>query len=286
MNNSGAQYPRAKELIGKTVVIKFGGSSIGGANDQGRFSRDIALLVSIGIRPVIVHGGGPEITEEMKKVGLPVRKVLGLRVTDDNTLMVAKTVLGRINDSLVSSIRSSGVKAIGLAGSECGTIMCRKMDPVTGVENGVEVVADLGHVGDVVSVDPSSIDWLVGLGFVPVIYSICADGEGHLYNVNADTAAAHVAKAIKAAEFILVTDVPGLMREFGNLDSVIREIRTDEVAKLVSDGIVKEGMIPKLEACCLAVTNGGTANIICGKDPEAIVAQLLIGENRGTRVKP
>ncbi|MGD0818304.1 MAG: acetylglutamate kinase [Methanomassiliicoccales archaeon] len=286
MTTTGSDYPRAKELQGKTVVIKFGGSSIGGANDQGRFSRDIALLVSIGIRPVIVHGGGPEITEEMKKNGLQVRKVLGLRVTDDNTLMVAKTVLGRINDSLVSSIRSAGVKAIGLAGSECGTIMCRKMDLVKGVENGVEIVADPGHVGEVVSVDPRSIEWLVSLGFVPVIYSICADQEGHLYNVNADTAAAHVAKAMKAAEFILVTDVPGLMREFGNLDSVIREIRTDEVANLVADGIVKEGMIPKLEACCLAVSNGGTANIICGKDPEAIVAQLLVGENRGTRIKP
>jgi acetylglutamate kinase len=286
LTSNGSDYPRAKELRGKTVVIKFGGSSIGGANDQGRFSRDIALLVSIGVRPVIVHGGGPEITEEMKRIGLPVRKVLGLRVTDDNTLMVAKTVLGRINDSLVSSIRSAGVKSMGLAGSECGTIMCRKMDPVAGVENGAEVIADLGHVGEVVSVDPRPIEWLAGLGFVPVIYSICADQEGHLYNVNADTAAAYVAQAVKAAEFILVTDVPGLMREFGNLDSVIREIRTEEVAKLVADGVVKEGMIPKLEACCLAVSEGGAANIICGKDPEAIVAQLLIGENRGTRIKP
>jgi acetylglutamate kinase len=286
MTIAGLDHPRAKELRGKVVVIKFGGSSIGGANDQGRFSRDIALLVSVGIKPVIVHGGGPEITEEMKKNGLPVRKVLGLRVTDDNTLMVAKGGLGRINDSLVSSICSAGVKAMGLAGSECGTIVCRKMDPVTGVENGTEIIADLGHVGEVVSVDSRSIEWLVGLGFVPVIYSICADREGHLYNVNADTAAAHVAKALQAAEFILVTDVPGLMREFGNTDSVIREVRTGEVAQLVADGIVKEGMIPKLEACCIAVSNGGVANIICGKDPEAIVAQLLLGENRGTRIKP
>ena len=286
MTTTGSDHPRAQELGGKVVVIKFGGSSIGGANDQGRFGRDIALLVSIGIKPVIVHGGGPEITEEMKKNGLPVRKVLGLRVTDDNTLMVAKSVLGRINDSLVSSIRTAGVKAIGLAGSECGMIECRKMGPVTGVENGTEAVADLGHVGEVVSVDPRSIEWLVGLGFVPVIYSICADREGHLYNVNADTAAAHVARAVQAAEFILVTDVPGLMREFGNTDSVIREIRTGEVTQLVADGIVKEGMVPKLEACCIAVSNGGVANIICGKDPEAIVAQLLLGENRGTRIKP
>jgi acetylglutamate kinase len=160
------------------------------------------------------------------------------------------------------------------------------MEPVRGMENGIEVVADLGHVGEVVSVDPRSIEWLIGLGFVPVIYSICADREGHLYNVNADTAAAHVAKAVNAAEFILVTDVPGLMREFGNLDSVIREIRTNEVAQLVADGIIKEGMIPKLEACCIAVSQGGAANMICGKDPEAIIAQLLIGENRGTRIKP
>jgi acetylglutamate kinase len=286
MTETGLNYPRGEELRGKIVVIKFGGSSIGGTNDQDRFSRDIALLVSIGIRPIIVHGGGPEITEEMKRNGLPVRKVLGLRVTDDNTLMVAKTVLGRINDSLVTSIRAAGVKAIGLAGSECGTIICRKMEPVKGVENGAEVIADLGHVGDVIAVDPSSMEWLVGMGFVPVIYSICADRNGHLYNVNADTAAAHVAKAMNAAEFILVTDVPGLMREFGNLDSVIRDIRTGEVAQLVDYGIVKEGMIPKLEACCLAVSNGGTANIISGKDAEAIVAQLLFGENRGTRIKP
>jgi acetylglutamate kinase len=285
MTNTGLEFPRAGELRGKTVVIKFGGSSIGGAIDQGRFSRDIALLVSMGIRPIIVHGGGPEITEEMKKNGLPVRKVLGLRVTDDNTLMVAKSVLGRINDSLVTSIRSFDVKAIGLAGSECGMIICRKMDPVKGIENGVEIVADLGHVGEVVSVDPSSIKWLVDLGFVPIIYSICSDRKGHLYNVNADTAAAHVAKAVRAEEFILVTDVPGLMRELSDPSSVIKEIRTDEVAELVADGTVKEGMIPKLEACCLAVSNGGTADIICGKDPEAIIAQLLRGENRGTRIK-
>ncbi len=271
---------RAGELKGKTVVIKFGGSSIGGSMTKAVSVGDIALLVSMGMRPIIVHGGGPEITEEMKKNGLPVRKVLGLRVTDDNTLMVAKSVLGRINDSLVAAIRSD-VKAIGLAGSECGMIICRKMDPVKGIENGVEIVADLGHVGEVVSVDPSPIEWLVGASFRPDHYSICSDRKGHLYNVNADTVAAHVAKAVRAEEFILVTDVPGLMRELSDPSSVIKEIRTDKMARLVAEGTVKEGMIPKLEACCLAVSNGGTADIICGKDPEAIIAQLLRGENQG-----
>jgi len=287
MSDNLVKYPRAGSLKGKQVVIKFGGSSIDEASLK-RFAADIGLFVEMGVRPVIVHGGGPEITEEMKRRGLLVRKVLGLRITDDATLEVAKGVLGRINDQIVRALQASGIKAIGLAGSECNTVLVRKMAPVKGKDDkGMPIEADLGWVGEPEKVDPKLLLNLTGRGFVPVIYTICADAEGNLMNVNADTAAAHVAMGVKAADLLLVTDVPGLMRVFGDLSSIIPEVRTNDFAKLVSDGVVKDGMIPKLEACVMAVRGGvGAAHMVDGKDPDAIVGQLLMGKNHGTKIVP
>lgn len=274
-------------MVKKMVVIKFGGSSIDDSSLM-RFSQDVSKLIAAGMQVVIVHGGGPEISEEMKRRGLPVRKVFGLRFTDDATLEVAKGVLARINDQMVRALQAAGIRSVGLAGTECNTVLCEKMAPVKGKDDkGAPMEADLGWVGEPRTVDPKLLLNLTSRSFVPVIYTICADAVGNLMNVNADTVAAHVAKAIKATDLVLVTDVPGLMRVFGEPSSVIPVIHTDQFEALVNEGVVKEGMIPKLEACILAVKGGvGTAHMIDGKDQAAIIGQLLRGENHGTRIVP
>ena len=282
MNDTGnVQAPSAK---GK-VVVKFGGSSIGGMEQIDSFATQIAELMRRGVTPVILHGGGPEITEEMRRCALPVKKVGGLRITDDSTLLIAKSVLSRINDRVVVSLRKAGLKAIGLAGSEGNTLLASKMPPVkVHGPNGPEEV-DLGFVGEVTVVDPTMVNALCGMGFVPVVYSICGDPEGRLMNVNADTAAAALAAGIGASDMVLVTGVPGVLRVFEDLSSTIPEIREGDLGPLTSSGILKDGMIPKVEACFLALRGGvGTAHIICGTTPGAIVDQLFSGRNLGTRL--
>lgn len=277
---------RASKLKGKKVLIKIGGSSIATDEALGAFARDIALLVGMGIRPVVVHGGGPEINEEMKRRGLPIQKVAGLRVTDDETLKVANEVLGKINERIVYALKRVQVKAVGLQGAERDTLVARKLDPVkVKDENGGEILVDLGNVGEVCYVDPLNLNNLIGNGFVPVVYPICSTKDYKLMNVNADTAAAHMAKAIRAEEMILITDVPGIMREVGRPETTIREATVAQLDQLIEQGVVKDGMIPKVRACQLAVLGGvKTAHMLDGKEKDAIVNQLLSGENLGTRV--
>jgi acetylglutamate kinase len=250
-----------------------------------RFAEEMTELVRRGLTPIVLHGGGPEISEEMKRCGLPVKKVAGLRITDDVTLQIAKSVLSRINDRVVVSLRNAGLKSIGLAGSEVNTLVARKMDPVRiDGPNGPESV-DLGYVGEVVKVNPQAVDLLCRKGFVPVVYSICADERGQLMNVNADTAAAALAAGVGASDMVLVTEVPGVLRVFEDLTSTIPEIRQADLGPLTSSGILKDGMIPKVDACFLALRGGvQVAHIICGTMPNAIVEQLFSGKNLGTRL--
>jgi acetylglutamate kinase len=277
---------RAAKLKGKKVLIKIGGSSIAGKEALEAFAQDIALLVGLGIRPVVVHGGGPEINEEMKRRGLPVQKVAGLRVPDDETLKVANEVLGKINELIVYALKRVQVKAVGLQGAERDTLVAKKLDPVkVKDENGNEVLVDLGNVGEVCSVDPLNLNNLVNNGFVPVIYPICSTKDYKLMNVNADTAAAHIAKTIKVEEMILITDVPGIMREFGKPETTIKEVTVAQLQQLINEGVVSGGMVPKAQACELAVLGGVKAvHMLDGREKDAIVNQLLSGENLGTRV--
>ncbi|HNU35893.1 MAG TPA: acetylglutamate kinase [Methanomassiliicoccales archaeon] len=267
------------------VVVKFGGSSIGGMEQIDAFARQISELRLRGLTPIVLHGGGPEITEEMKRCGLPVKKVAGLRITDDVTLQIAKSVLSRINDRVVVSLRKAGLKAIGVAGSEADTLVAKKMDPVLVPGPAGKEAVDLGFVGEVMKVDPRLVNSLCEKGFVPVVYSICADDSGMLMNVNADTAAAALAAGVGASDMVLVTEVPGVLRVFEDLGSTIPEIRESDLAPLTSSGILKDGMIPKVEACFIALRGGvRTAHIICGTTPNAIVDQLFGGRNLGTRL--
>jgi acetylglutamate kinase len=278
------RYPLAPKMRGKKVVVKFGGSSIGGEGELNQFARDISFLVSLGVKPVIVHGGGPEINDELKRRGLKVKKVAGLRITDDATLMVAMDVLVDINHQIVEALKRAGLKAVGMAGGESDIVRCKKMAPATAKdENGNEVLVDLGNVGEITIVDPARLNLLIASGFVPVIYPICSAAGGRMMNVNADTTAAHIAKAIHSADLVLVTDVAGIMREFGKEDTVIRHATVDEIDELIMSGVVSDGMIPKVEACKIAIKGGvGKAHMVCGREKSIIVDALLSDKEHGT----
>jgi acetylglutamate kinase len=278
------RYPLAPKLRGKKVVIKFGGSSIGGEGELDHFAKDIEFLVSMGVKPVIVHGGGPEINDELKRRGLKVKKVAGLRVTDDATLAVAVDVLASINHQITDALTRAGLNAMGLAAGECNTVRCRKIAPtIAKDENGKEVMVDLGNVGEITKVDPARLNLLISSGFVPVIYPICSAGNGRLMNVNADTTAAHIAKAIGSEELVLVTDVSGIMREFGKEETVIRHATVDEIDELIESGVLSDGMIPKVEACKVAVKGGvRKAHMVCGREKSVIVDVLLSDKEHGT----
>ena len=198
---------------GKRILVKFGGNALSGEGDLDRFGQDIAALVAAGFVPVLVHGGGPEISQEMERRGLRVNKIAGLRVTDDASLVVAEEVLHRINSLVVDALVRAGVRARGMAGATNGLILAVKMPPVLVQDkDGTEVLADLGHVGNISQVDPMKLNEVLASGAIPVIYPICADEAGRKLNVNADTVAAHVARAAGAEELVLVSDVPGILR--------------------------------------------------------------------------
>ncbi len=271
---------------GRRVVIKIGGNSASSPEKRRAFAREIASLVGNGFRPLLVHGGGPEITEEMKRRGLPVKKVAGLRVTDDKTLEIAMEVLSAINERIVNALKEEGVRAIGMMGAEGSTIKCRKMPRAKVVEPGGEVLeVDLGFVGEVVSVDPSLLNEFLGRDEAPVLFPICTLGDGQLANVNADTAASHLAAAINAEQLVLVTDVPGLMRVFGDIGTIIPLLRVSEIDALVRERVLGEGMIPKVEACRFAVEHGvKVAHMIEARSPGAIAEQLMGVKLTGTRV--
>jgi len=286
LNAMTQSFPRIWKLRGKKILIKFGGNSLNGNGDLERISNDIALLVSLGLKPVVVHGGGPNISKEMEARGLEVKKVAGLRITDDKAIHVVKDVLSKINDQIVDALKATGVKAIGISGSEGKTVMCEKKDPVEVEENGTRLKVDLGNVGEVKCIDPTTVSVLCASGFVPVIYPICVDQSGREMNVNADTVAAHLAKALGCEEMVLVTDVPGVMREIGNMDTLITDITIAEMDHLIEIGIVSGGMLPKVEACRLAIENGvKKAHMVNGREPNSIFNQVLMGSNCGTTVR-
>ncbi len=282
--NDKQRYPFASKLRGKKVVVKFGGSSVSGAEELDQFALDISVLVSLGIKPIIVHGGGPEINDELKRRRLEVKKVSGLRITDDATLAVAADVLGGVNQQIVEALKRAGLKAVGMAGGECETVRCKKIAPaIANDENGKETSVDLGNVGEITKVDPSRLNLLAASGFVPVIYPICSTGNGKILNVNADTMAAHIAAAVHSSDLVLVTDVPGIMRDFGKEETIIRHATVDEVDALIDAGVVSGGMIPKVEACKVAVRGGvSKVHMVCGRDKSAIVDALLSDEEHGT----
>jgi acetylglutamate kinase len=264
--------PYMRRFFDKTIVIKYGGAAMTDASLQASFAVDVVLLKYIGLRPVIVHGGGPQIGRTLERLGKQSTFVDGLRVTDDETMDVVEMVLGgKINREIVALVQQAGGRAVGLTGSDGDLLR---------VTRRLHEGRDLGRVGRVVEVNPEPITAVAGAGFVPVIAPIGVDAGGVTHNVNADEAAGAIARALHAEKLILLTDVPGVLDAKGNL---IAQLASQEARKLIAEGTIRGGMIPKVE-CCMEVLEGGVAraHIVDGRLLHALLLEIFTDSGAGT----
>lgn len=269
-----AALPYIQKYYGKTVVVKYGGNAMIKPELKKAVMSDIILLSLVGIKIVLVHGGGPEISGMLSRLGIESRFVNGLRYTDKETAEIVQMVLsGKTNKDLVSLIEVSGGKAVGLCGIDGAMIKAEKLD------DGF----DYGYVGEIVSVDPKPIMKVLEENYIPVVATVGIDDEGQIYNINADTAAAEIAAALKAENIITLTDIPGLLSDVNNPDTLIPEIHVDEVEGFIESGIISGGMIPKMKSCEKAVRSGvKKAVMIDGRIPHSILIEMFSNEGIGT----
>ena len=272
--------PYIQRYRGKTVVVKYGGNAMINENLKSAVIQDVILMACVGIRTVLVHGGGPEIETMLRKTGKETRFINGLRYTDGETMEVVQMVLcGKVNKDICSLIQRSGGRAIGLCGIDGALLQARR------IRSGGE---DLGLVGEIETVDTGFLNSVLDSGVIPVISSVAygtGEDEGCSLNVNADTAAAKIAGALGAEKLLLMTDVQGILRNVNDPDSLIRELSREELEALKKDGIVNKGMIPKADCCILALNNGvKKATIIDGRLPHALLIELFTDEGIGTMI--
>lgn len=269
--------PYIQKYYGKTVVVKYGGNAMIKPELKKAVMSDIILLSLVGVKVVLVHGGGPEISGMLNKLGIESKFVNGLRYTDKDTAEVVQMVLsGKTNKDLVSLIGVCGGKAIGMCGIDGGMIKVKKLE-----ENGI----DYGFVGEIIDVDPSAIKKTLEEDYIPVIATVGVDGEGQVYNINADTAAAEIAASLKAENIITLTDIPGLMRDVNDKSSLIPEIHLDEIESLIESGIIYGGMIPKIKSCEKAIRSGvKKAVMIDGRIPHSIIIEMFSSAGIGTLI--
>jgi acetylglutamate kinase len=267
--------PYIQQYNEKTVVVKYGGNAMINDELKDAVMTDLTLLSICGIRVVLVHGGGPEITEMLTKIGKKSRFVNGLRYTDKETMDIVQMVLsGKVNKDLVLNLQRKGGHALGLCGLDGGMIKAEKLKNTD---------VDLGLVGDIDTVDVTTINDALSRGYIPVIATMGSDENGVVYNINADTAAARIASALGAEKFILLTDTRGLLHDKDNEDSLIPVVNVSEVPSLIREGIISGGMIPKVDCCVEAVRRGvRKANIIDGRIPHSILVELFSDEGIGT----
>ena len=270
---------------GRTVVVKYGGNAMLDDSLKQAVALDIADLSRAGVRLVIVHGGGPEITGLLKAMNKKSEFVAGLRVTDAETATLAQMALvGKTNPELVNFINRAGVRAVGLNGKDADLFEVRRQ-LATVYENGVAQQVDIGFVGEVASVRPELLQTLLDGGYVPVIAPIGADAAGQTFNINADTAAAAVAAQLQADVFLLLTDVEGVFRDYHDKSSLIAELSFEEATAMIKTGVVDGGMIPKVQACMGALAKGARlARVVDGRRPHCIVESLQPGNVAGTAV--
>ena len=264
--------PYIQEYTGKVVVIKYGGNAMINEDLKDSVMRDIILLSLIGVKVVLVHGGGPEITDMLNKIGKQSEFVGGLRVTDKETVDVVQMVLaGKVNKSLVHLIETKGGSAIGLSGMDGGMIQAKVKNP------------RLGYVGEITSINAKPILDVIEKGYIPVISTVGCDAEGNVYNINADTAAARIAGELGAESLISMTDISGILRDKDDPSTLIPVIKVSEADQLKLDGIISGGMIPKVECCINAIKWGvNRVFIIDGRIPHAILIEMLTSEGIGT----
>lgn len=264
--------PYIQKYNGKIIVVKYGGNAMVSDELKNAVMRDIVLLSLIGVKVVLVHGGGPEISETLKSMGKTSEFVGGLRVTDRETADVVQMVLaGKVNKSLVAHIGHIGGRAVGLCGLDAHLLEAKAAD------------VRLGYVGEITKVDTSPILDLLDKGYIPVISTTGGDAAGNVYNINADTAAARIAGALKAENLVLMTDTPGLLRDKDDPATLISSLPVSEAPQLVREGVISGGMIPKVDCCVEAIRRGvGRVFIVDGRVPHAILIEILTDEGLGT----
>jgi acetylglutamate kinase len=277
--------PYIQRFSGKTLVIKYGGNAMVDEDLKNSFARDVVLMKAVGINPIIVHGGGPQIGQLLERIGKESHFVAGMRVTDTETMDMVEMVLGgQVNKSIVSLINNHGGRAVGLTGKDGGMIRAEKLqispdDPAVDVSE----VIDLGHVGNVRSIDTSVVDMLVNSDFIPVIAPIGVGENGQSYNINADLVAGKLAEVLKAEKLILLTNTAGLLDKKGEL---LTGLDAGQVNKLIDEGVIYGGMLPKI-SCALAAVNSGvsSAHIIDGRVQHAALLEIFTDEGVGTLIR-
>jgi acetylglutamate kinase len=276
-----AALPWLKQYHGKTIVVKYGGNAMTDGGLKQAFAEDIVFLRMAGFKPVVVHGGGPQISSMLDKLGIESEFKGGLRVTTQEAMDVVRMVLvGQVQRELVGLLNQHGPLAVGLSGEDAGLFTARRTSTVV---DGLEV--DLGLVGEVATVRPEAVLDVIDAGRIPVISSVAPDSDGVIYNVNADTAAAALAVALRAEKLLVLTDVEGLYRDWPSSDDVIGEISPEALADLMPT--LSSGMVPKMQACLAAVTGGvPRATVVDGREPHAVLLEIFTDEGVGTQVLP
>jgi acetylglutamate kinase len=274
--------PHMQRYDEETVVVKYGGHAMGEEEKARSFARDIVLMEQTAINPVVVHGGGPQIGEMLKRLGIKSEFAAGLRITDAATIEIVEMVLaGSINKQLVGFINEAGGKAVGLTGKDGNMVLARKVSrTVVDPDSNIEKIVDLGFVGEPEKVDTTVLTQILGREIIPVLAPVATSAQGGTYNVNADTFAGAIAGALKAKRLLLLTDVSGVLDKSGSL---IKELSANEARRLIADGTISGGMIPKVETCIYALDAGVEGVVILdGKVPHAVLLELLTDHGAGT----
>ena len=267
-----------REFDGKTVVIKYGGAAMENATLRKSVAEDITLMKYVGMNPVVVHGGGPEINRRLKQLNVEAAFHNGLRITDEETIRVVEMVLaGTVNKEIVALLNTAGGNSVGICGKDGNLLHARRIELPDG--------ADIGFVGRVTNVKSEIIETLCRAGFIPVVAPLATDREGNTWNINADTAAGEIAASLRAEKLVFMTDTPGLLRDAKDPETLIHRIDRDEIAKLKDLGVIAGGMIPKVDSCLLALDQGvRKTHIIDGRVPHALLLEIFTTQGLGTLV--
>ena len=277
--------PYIRRFYDRRIVIKYGGAAMEDETLIHSVMEDIVLMKYVGIRPIIVHGGGPRITAWMDKVGKVPEFIQGLRVTDAETVEIAEMVLGSINKEIVARINQHGGKAIGLSGKDANLILAEKQETQVTDEDGHQIDIDLGYVGKIIGVNTESITTLDKADYIPVITPIGVGVEGQTYNINADTMAGEIASAFQAEKLILLTDTRGIFRDLSDTASLMPTIHMGEVDQLINEGFIAGGMLPKVDACTTALMGGVyKTHIIDGRIPHSLLLEIFTEGGIGTEI--
>jgi len=280
--------PYIKKFHKKKILIKYGGHAMIDADAMSSTARDTVLLKYVGMEPMVVHGGGPEISRSMSKLGKKPKFIGGLRITDQETMDIVKMVLvGKINTDIVSNVCLHGGKGIGISGKDNHLIKARKRSPQVVVDDktGEEKTVDLGLVGEIENVNPEIIDMLTANDYIPIVSPIGVDDKANTLNLNADTVAGDIAAEVDAEKLIILTDVPGILEDPNDPETLLKRVGVDEILELIDNGIVTDGMIPKVETCINSIENGAkSAHIIDGRIKHSVLLEIFTKRGIGTMI--